>query len=254
MVGKKIQTNHMQVTCKNCNQTYQGNYCSHCGQPTTTHEINFKFLWHDIQHGLFHFDKGMLYTIPQLYRNPGNTIHSYIEGKRVKHIKPFTMVFLLATIFILEKHLLNLHIDIKINLNQYDIAEWIFNHLSISAIAIIPLLSLWSYLLFRKQGKNYIEHLVVNAFITSQSLAFYIVLMPVYKSSQYFKLDSLLNDVGVIFYLGVLVWSYITFFTNYKKRTIVFKSLLGALLSKIVLILVFILVAILLIKLHVIKM
>lgn len=243
----------MQIICKNCNYTYVGNYCSQCGQPTDTHEINFKFLWHDIQHGLFHFDKGMLYTIPQLYRNPGKTVQSYIKGKRVKHIKPFTMVFLLATIFILEKHLLNLHIDIQLILNHYDFAEWVFNHFSISAIAILPILSLWSYLLLGKQGKNYIEHLVLHTYLTSQSLVFYIVLMPVYKGFQYYKLDSLLINLGIVFYLGVLLWSYITFFTNYKKRTIIFKSLLGVFLSFTVLIFVIILIAIALSKLHIIK-
>ncbi|MEO8862184.1 MAG: hypothetical protein ABI358_12210 [Ginsengibacter sp.] len=32
--------------------------------------MNFHFLWHDVQHGLFHFDKGVLYTTKQLFTRP----------------------------------------------------------------------------------------------------------------------------------------------------------------------------------------
>lgn len=235
----------MSVTCKNCQHKSKGNYCPQCGQSTHTHEINFKFLWHDIQHGLLHFDKGMFYTIPQLYRNPGRTVQHYMEGKRVRHSKPFTLVFLLASLFILEKHLLHLHIDINVNVNDHDFSEWIFNHFSISAIAMLPLLALWSWLLFRKQGNNYIEHLVLNAYLTSQSLAFYIVLMPLFKASHYVKLDEMFSNIGVLVYPLVLMWGYITFFTSYKKLTTVVKSLLCVLLTLIALIFVLMAVAIL---------
>jgi hypothetical protein len=79
----------MNITCKNCHQTYTGNYCNNCGQPADTHKINIHYLWHDIQHGLFHFDKGVTYTAKQLFTRPGHSIREFIEGKRVKHIKQY---------------------------------------------------------------------------------------------------------------------------------------------------------------------
>jgi hypothetical protein len=243
----------MPEICKNCNNTFEGKYCNHCGQSVGTHEINFKFLWHDIQHGLLHFDKGMLYTIPQLYRNPGKTIQQYIEGKRIKHSKPFTLVFLLATIFILEKHLLNIHFDIQLNLNQYNFADWIFNHFSISAIIVLPVVALWSFLMFRKQGKNYIEHLVVNAYATSQSLAFFIVGMPVFKIAQYYKSDDPFVEIGNVVYVLIILWTYMTFFTVYTKRTIFFRTLICMALSVFSLLILLICIGVILYKFKILK-
>ena len=94
----------MTTTCKNCNQSFEGHFCNNCGQSAKTHQINFQFLWHDIQHGLFHFDNGILYTSKQLFTRPGNTIREFIEGKQVRHFKPFSLVIVLATVYGLLIH------------------------------------------------------------------------------------------------------------------------------------------------------
>ena len=76
---------------KNCNHHFKGNFCSNCGQKAKTEKINFHFLWHDIQHGLFHFDSGILYTAKQLFTKPGMAIKEFIEGNRIKHFKPLLL-------------------------------------------------------------------------------------------------------------------------------------------------------------------
>jgi hypothetical protein len=85
--------------CKNCNHTFEGNYCNNCGQAANTHKLTMHFIWHDLQHGLFHFDNGIFYTIKQLVTRPGHTIREFINGKRVRHFKPLTLVVLLATLY-----------------------------------------------------------------------------------------------------------------------------------------------------------
>lgn len=56
-------------------------------------------MWHDIQHGLFHFDQGIFYTAKQLFIRPGHSIREFIEGKRVEHFKPLSLVIILATAY-----------------------------------------------------------------------------------------------------------------------------------------------------------
>jgi hypothetical protein len=46
----------MKLTCKNCNHIYSGHYCCNCGQTAETHKLNFQFILHEIEYGLFHFD------------------------------------------------------------------------------------------------------------------------------------------------------------------------------------------------------
>jgi hypothetical protein len=89
----------MEITCKNCHQVYTGHYCNNCGQSAETHKINAHFLWHDIQHGLLHFDEGILFSLRQLFTRPGHSIREFIDGKRVRHFKPISLVVVLATLY-----------------------------------------------------------------------------------------------------------------------------------------------------------
>ena len=91
--------------CKNCQSELNGNFCSFCGQKADTHRINFKFLLHEIQHGVFHVDKGILFTLKELFTRPGKMINGYLQGKRVSHFKPVALVFILGTLVFLEYHL-----------------------------------------------------------------------------------------------------------------------------------------------------
>lgn len=78
----------MNVICKKCKQHFKGHYCSNCGQPAETHKLDFHFLMHDIQHGLMHFDKGVLYSAGQLFTRPGDSIRDFIEGKELNILNP----------------------------------------------------------------------------------------------------------------------------------------------------------------------
>lgn len=55
------------INCLNCNSKIDGKFCSNCGQNTETHRLSFPhFLLHDIIHGTFHLDKGILFTIKKV--------------------------------------------------------------------------------------------------------------------------------------------------------------------------------------------
>lgn len=92
------------ITCKNCNNEFEGRFCNQCGQPAATHELNFHFLMHDVQHGLFHLDKGVFFTIKELFIRPGYSIHEYLHGKRAQHFKPISLILVLAGILGLLSH------------------------------------------------------------------------------------------------------------------------------------------------------
>ena len=49
--------------CLNCANELSGKYCSECGQKADTHRITFRnFVSHDLLHGTFHIEKGILFT------------------------------------------------------------------------------------------------------------------------------------------------------------------------------------------------
>lgn len=135
----------MTTICKNCNNQFEGNFCNNCGQAANTHKLNMHFIWHDLKHGLFHFDNGIFYTIAQLLTKPGYTIREIIDGKRVKHFKPLSFIVVLATVYGLLYHFFinNLYHVKPINANEDVISAFVF----------------------KKQGRNFAEPFSIKYFL-----------------------------------------------------------------------------------------
>ena len=230
----------MSVKCKNCNHTFTGNYCNECGQPAETHKINAHFLWHDIQHGLFHFDKGILYSFQQLFRRPGHTIREFIEGKRVKHFKPLSLVIVLGSFYGVLYHFFDINLinatstDPKIDYLKLN--EFIATHFFWITIANIPIFTIGTYICFRKQGYNFIEYFVLNTFKASQKLFAHIVAFPVVY---FFNGTPEIKVINLFLYLIDLIlifWTNIQFFNKMSTS----KALLLSILSHIIFLIIFI--------------
>lgn len=214
------------ITCKNCDHSFKGNFCNNCGQTANTHDINFKSIIHEIQHSIFHIDKGILYTTKELLLRPGHTIRGYLNGKRVKHFKPFAYILILSTIYALLtklSHKTNFLGDIFLGLeagardaDRYqpgifeDILLWMSGNYAYATLVILPLLSFSSYLCFFRQKYNFFQHLIINSFIAGQRTAVFLIFLPF----TYFVTDQLTNDI--IDNLKAVVGICLTFWTYYQ--------------------------------------
>lgn len=233
--------NTMEITCKNCHHTYQGNYCNNCGQPAETHKINGHFLWHDIQHGLLHFDGGIPYSLKQLFTRPGHSIREFIEGKRIKHFKPLSLVVLLATIYGVLYHYFKIDLfpDIaNVDLNYTEFNEWLATHFSWITIATIPVYTIGTYICFKNQGYNYVEFFVLNTFKASQRLFVHIVTFPLIL---YFNGTPEVRTVMNILYIVDIIliyWTNLQFFNKLSKTKVFFLSVLSHIVFLIFLLIV----------------
>lgn len=213
----------MEVTCKNCNQIYAGNFCNNCGQQSDTHRLNLHFIWHDIQHAFFHFDKGVLYTAKELFTRPGDSIREFVEGKRVKHFKPISLVIILATLYGVLRHLFHFSVLDKKAVSKFQgveyesLNEWISHHYYLIILLSIPMFSIASYLVFRKQGYNFIEHFVLNTYMASQRLILRIAIFPITKHFTESNYNKLYVDILMLLDIVLIFWSYITFFNNLSR-------------------------------------
>jgi Protein of unknown function (DUF3667) len=223
----------MTSTCKNCNQIYKGHYCSNCGQSAETHQLNFHFLWHEIQHGLLHFDEGILYSGKQLFTRPGNSIREFIEGKRIKHFKPISLVIILASLYGLLYHYFNISFIVSptnssINLVKFN--EWTGTHYAWVTLLTIPLYTIGTCIAFRKQGYNIIEYFILNTFKASQRLFVHLATFPLLY---YFNGTPKMKALSFIIYLIDVVFIYWTnaqFFNKLHFK----KTLLLTLLSQLI--------------------
>jgi hypothetical protein len=87
----------MVENCKNCNEAITGNFCVNCGQKKYK-KIDKKYVLDEIQYTFLHANKGLLYSIKNILKNPGNTAKEFIDGNRVNHYKPILLTFVLSGI------------------------------------------------------------------------------------------------------------------------------------------------------------
>lgn len=226
----------MEVTCKNCKQTYTGHYCNNCGQPAATHQLNFHFLWKEIQHDLLHFDQGIPYSAKQLFTRPGHSIRDFIEGKRVRHMKPISLVLLLAALYGFLYHYFDISfndISLKPSENGVDnvkFNDWIGSHYPWVILFTIPLYTIGTSIAFKKQGYNVVEYLILNTYKASQRLLVHIALFPVLY---YYNGTGTMRRLSILIYLldfVLIYWTNKQFFNKLSLK----KTLLLTLLSQII--------------------
>lgn len=211
----------MTITCKNCDNQYIGQYCNNCGQTANTHEINPHFLWHDIQHGILHFDNGIFYTIKELFTRPGLMIREFIEGKRVRHFKPFSFVIVLASIYGFLIHYFNITTYVEVSadqnaeaiINVSKITDWISSHYAFTTLLLLPITSLGTYWAFSKEKYNFIQHLVINAFLSGLHIVLRLLFFPLlflFGKENSFGVLSLSDLLGV----GFTFWALMQLFNH----------------------------------------
>lgn len=90
--------------CLNCGTSLAGDYCHVCGQGAHVHRTLSAF-WHDIAHGVLHFDGKIWRTLPLLAWKPGELTRRYIAGERARFVSPIALflfaVFLMFAVFTL---------------------------------------------------------------------------------------------------------------------------------------------------------
>jgi hypothetical protein len=90
------------AACLNCSAVLTGPFCAACGQMAHLHR-SLIGLWHDIAHGVFHFEGKVWRTLPLLAWRPGDLMREYIHGARARFVSPLALflfsVFLMFATF-----------------------------------------------------------------------------------------------------------------------------------------------------------
>ena len=88
--------------CLNCGAELTGPYCARCGQAAHVHRTLGAF-WHDLLHGVLHFEGKIWRTLPLLAWRPGELTRRYIAGERARFVSPIAIflfsVFMMFAVF-----------------------------------------------------------------------------------------------------------------------------------------------------------
>jgi hypothetical protein len=154
--------------CLNCGTPLTGKYCNNCGQKADTHRISTRhFVMHDLLHGALHIEKGLFFTILQVFKHRGRTALDYIAGQRIRYYNVFYLSLILLSLNILAvfyKHKLHPDTIIKRSGSVSSLYEFTAVNIKFIILTFIPLMALNMLLLFRRKKHNYAEHMVAAGF------------------------------------------------------------------------------------------
>ncbi|MNK11546.1 hypothetical protein D3C87_295880 [compost metagenome] len=225
-----------QITCLNCDYTIDENFCRHCGQKRFK-RIDKKYVTDEIQYLLIHTNKGFLYTIKKLLKNPGKTAREFIDGNRVNHYKPLLLMFVLSGISafvsykIIELNKIAKEIYTAQHLNapfMNDMMTFLASYNSLLMLLLIPIFAFCSWIAFSKWKNNYYEHIVMNAYILSVQtilmLVFSSPLLYLFKNNHtYF---TYILSASFIFTPITLIWFFKGFYTDKSTKAILWRILM----------------------------
>ena len=100
--GEATDGHTHESACLNCGTPLVGPHCHECGQRGHVHRTISAF-FHDLLHGVLHFEGKTWRTIPLLVWKPGKLTREYIDGKRASYVSPIALflfvVFLSFALF-----------------------------------------------------------------------------------------------------------------------------------------------------------
>ncbi|MFF5380101.1 DUF3667 domain-containing protein [Pedobacter suwonensis] len=224
----------MSTDCLNCGAPVMQNYCANCGQKSTTHRYSIKhFIEHDFIHGVWHVDKGILFTLKSLFTRPGHSVREYIQGKRVPYFSFITLILLILTVSgLIAPYAHGNMSDLmpkggKAMMN--DLEKFISHYPKLILIITIPVYSCFSLIWFRKAKLNFSEHLVLNSYrvIVEMIIGLLVSTLTIfYHNTQVL----LFLYFGVLSFFGLFysIWFYYQFFSafNYRKIALILRSTL----------------------------
>lgn len=223
--------------CLNCNAKLYDKFCSKCGQKSDTHRITLKhFLFHDVLHGVWHIDKGIIFTIKEAIIRPGQAALDYISGKRIRYYNVFYLILILIglNIFLSNYYdqLATIYlgtVEESANAKGKAINAFLENNSKSIIFLFVPLFALNSFTLFRRKLLNISEHFIIAGMIYLGVLLITSI-VEIISFLEFVKFGNYITDYLFLVYLFFLFLYvirayYNTFKDKYSKINFTFRML-----------------------------
>ena len=96
--GESADGHTHEAACLNCGAPLVGAHCHACGQRGHQHKTLGAF-FHDLLHGVLHFEGKIWRTLPMLVWNPGKLTREYIDGRRASYVSPIALFLFTMFLF-----------------------------------------------------------------------------------------------------------------------------------------------------------
>ena len=223
------------MKCKNCDKSISDfyTYCPHCGQKSNISRLNFRQLINDIWVAFSNADKGVLLLIRELVYKPGQVSREYIYGRRKIYFNPFSYLAIMVAValyFILRFE--NVGLDYShLETNDVELLQFAFKYFNVFILLMCPIYALFIWLFFLGQKFNYVENLVLSAYLSGQTMLYYIAALIIFV-----VFPSAVNVLGMIIGFMISIWYIVAILQFYQTRSFwsILKSILVIIISQIV--------------------
>lgn len=174
-MSEELPVNH----CKKCHREINGEFCSHCGQPKHLKRIDREYVFHEIG-SVLNFEKGILFSIKELFIRPGKNIKAFINEDRNRLVKPILFIILCSLIYTVINQLIPLeggYITYESSDNPATTAifKWIQEHYGYTNIVMGIFIAGWLKIFFRKYPYNFFEILILICFVMGMAMLIFSV-------------------------------------------------------------------------------
>lgn len=165
--------------CKNCDNTFTGEFCNYCGQ-RHAHRLTVSHLLHEAVHVMLHADKGVFPFIRRVVVEPGVMAKEFVAGKR-RMFNPIQFFVLSIGVIVTLMALTDFFVSLERYqqettkgltgpfLQHFDIINrFVRKYTNLFSAVMLPCFALFCWLFFRKRGYNYAESFMVIIFCMCQ--------------------------------------------------------------------------------------
>jgi len=191
---------------------------------------------------VLNFERGIFYTIREMFLRPGATTRKFIAGDRDTIVKPILFLIICSLVYSAGQHFLNyetgyIRFDTKDQVNTpivVDIFEWFSQNYGYANILMTIIIALWIRVFFRMYTYNYYEIFVLLCYVMGVSVLIY-SLLGVFENI----IDMSVLHVGKFVVFVYSSWAIGQFFDGSKKMNYLKGFLSYLLLLHIVTLLLF---------------
>ncbi len=231
------------MNCKNCGHSIGGKFCSNCGQNSKVGRINLANFLNEVTESVFQINKGFFYTLRELSVRPGKSLKEFLNGKRKKHFKPIAYVLTMSTLYFLITQITHQNTWMDDLLSGWmegatgktkeiqvpTIFIWFSKNYAYSSLLLLPIFSLASYLSFLKFDTNYLEHFVINSYITGQQAILYSLFAIVGTVIE----SDVMEMLSLLVAISYTCWVFWQFFSEGNRMINILRSIMTYMLYMI---------------------
>ncbi|HEY0678092.1 MAG TPA: DUF3667 domain-containing protein [Chitinophagaceae bacterium] len=208
---------------------------------------------HDVIHAVTHADRGFLFTIKELVINPGRVAREYVQGKRKKYFNPFSFLIIIIGILLIANSIFKPYSRpgesvsktppstmrseqgrkkyAEILERSRNFGEFMNKRTNLVLFVSTPFIAAVLWLIFRRRGLNYAEHLAamayVNGFLNLLTSFIYGPLLYFSRGTYVFTGIYAMMMLSHVFYVGYLYHGFL----GYTHGRDYWKTIGGGLLA-----------------------